>query len=116
MFCPKCGQQVSDQAVYCSNCGNTLKAVGNPPPSSAGQTENVPNYMVHSILTTFLCCMPVGVVAFVFAASVNSKLERGDIEAAKKASNNAKIWCIVSLVTGLLGYAFFIIDFALFAT
>ena len=28
MFCPKCGKQVSDDAVYCPNCKTQLKQVG----------------------------------------------------------------------------------------
>ena len=28
MFCSKCGQEVSDEAQYCSACGNALQSNG----------------------------------------------------------------------------------------
>ena len=59
MYCPKCGSQVSDTAVYCPNCRTQLKA--NSPdttPSAAGSfglptlyTSNyVPGYKIDKVL------------------------------------------------------------------
>jgi hypothetical protein len=61
----------------------------------------VPNYLVFAILATVLCCLPTGIVAIVFAAQVNSKLQAGDWAGAQAASKTAKIWCWVSLGLGL---------------
>lgn len=52
--------------------------------------QRVPNYLVQSILVTLFCCLPFGVVAIIYAAQVNSKLQVGDYEGAVKASNTAK--------------------------
>ncbi len=67
--------------------------------------RSVQNYLVPAILVTLFCCLPLGIVAIVNAAQVNSKLEAGDYEGAMLASNNAKKFCwwafgagIVSLV------------------
>ncbi|MFI0368777.1 CD225/dispanin family protein [Actinomadura sp. 1N219] len=75
-----------------------------PPPTSPeyGAGSPPPNYLVWSILTTILCCLPAGVVSIVFAAQVNSKWSAGDQAGAYKASNNAKTWAIVSAVVGLI--------------
>lgn len=59
-------------------------------------SREVPNYLVQSILVTLFCCLPFGVVAIVFAAQVNSKLEAGDYEGAVEASNKAKLFCWIS--------------------
>ena len=85
-------------------------AVGAIPPaeedlrSEAGALSpaEVPNYLVHAILCTLCCCVPTGIVAIVYAAQVNGHLERGEYAAAQAASENAKLWCIISLVLGLL--------------
>jgi hypothetical protein len=61
----------------------------------------VPNYLVFAILTTVLCCLPAGVPAIVYAAQVNGKLQMGDVAGAQAASNNAKLWCMISGGLGL---------------
>lgn len=69
------------------------------------------NHLALAIITTILCCLPLGIVSIVFASQVNSKYAAGDYEGAEKASKNAKLFWIISLVLGLaiyLGYAGFI--------
>jgi hypothetical protein len=62
----------------------------------------IQNYLVPAILATLLCFLPTGIAAIVFASQVNSKLSAGDYAGAKKASDNAKLWTIVSVVVGLV--------------
>jgi uncharacterized protein YbjQ (UPF0145 family) len=59
MYCPKCGSQVSDTAVYCPNCRTQLKAASpNASPNAAGSyglpmlyTSNyVPGYKIDKVL------------------------------------------------------------------
>ena len=42
------------------------------------ESRNIPNYLVQAILTTLFCCLPFGIVAIVYAAQVNTKIEAGD--------------------------------------
>ncbi|MBF2063188.1 MAG: CD225/dispanin family protein [Calothrix sp. C42_A2020_038] len=65
------------------------------------QNRQVPTYLPQAILTTIFCCLPFGVVAIVYAAQVNTKLQLGDYEGAMQASKNAKLWCWVSFGVGL---------------
>lgn len=100
MFCQKCGAQNDEGALNCSQCGNDLK--GAPAaPAGAPPREHVPNYLVPAILTTLFCCLPFGIVAIVFAAQVNGKLQAGDYAGARAASGNAKMWSWISLGLGL---------------
>lgn len=62
------------------------------------------NYLVWAILSTLLCCMPLGIVSIVFATNVNKHWLRGDYAAAEKASEQAKTWCFVSAGAGILLY------------
>ena len=83
--------------------------------------ENKPvrpkNYLALALITTLLCCIPLGIVSIVYSTKVNSAYEAGNYDAALKASKNAKTWGIVALVAGLIAYiiVFFIYGVALFA-
>jgi hypothetical protein len=63
-------------------------------------THTVPNHLVWAILTTLLCCMPLGIVSIVHAAKVNSLVAAGDIAGAQNASAAAKKWAIWSAIAG----------------
>jgi t-SNARE complex subunit (syntaxin) len=56
---------------------------------------------VQSILVTF-CCWPLGIVAIIFAAQVNSRLAAGDVNGALEASRKARLFCWIALGLGLL--------------
>jgi hypothetical protein len=47
--------------------------------------------------------LPFGIAAIVSAAKVNELLARGDYEGAVRASEEAKKWCWVSFVLGIIG-------------
>ena len=103
MYCGSCGAEREDGARFCKRCGGAL---ADPPPDAealaAEPPPHVENYLVHAILVTVFCCVPFGVVSIVHAAQVNGKVEAGDIEGARRASANAKMWAWVSFGTGLV--------------
>lgn len=39
MFCPKCGAQCADDAVFCGSCGNSLKADAQKPAAAAQNVD-----------------------------------------------------------------------------
>ena len=66
-----------------------------------------PNHLVWAILSTILCCLPLGIVSIVFAAQVNSKWTAGDYAGAQEASAKAKkfaIWSVVAFFVMLVIY------------
>lgn len=85
-----------DNAFKCVACGKDLVRVGPASP------VNIPNYLVQAILVTVCCCVPFGIVAIVYAAQVNGKVQAGDITAALDYSNKAKMWCWIGFGLGLL--------------
>ena len=106
MICPQCGATNADNAAACVQCGRNFQPLAPPVPLQATGVvlppgATVPNYLVFAILATVLCCLPAGIPAIVYAAQVNSKLQAGDLAAAQAASNNAKMWCWISLGLGL---------------
>lgn len=64
--------------------------------------ERIPNYLVQSILVTLCCCMPLGIVAIIFSAQVNSKLASGDLAGARDASAKAKMFAWIGFAFGLV--------------
>jgi hypothetical protein len=58
------------------------------------------NHLVMAILATALCCVPVGVVAIIFASQVNSKFAQGDWAGAQRASKNAATWSWIAIIAG----------------
>ena len=81
-------------------------------PPERSQVEYIPNYLAPAILVTIFCCLPAGIVAIVYAAQVNGKAAAGDIEGARRDSNNAKTWAWIGFGFSLLaivGYVIFVV-------
>ena len=74
-----------------------------------GQPSGPPpaNNLVWAILSTVLCCLPLGIASIVFAAQVNGKYAAGDLAGAQESSRKAKqfaIWSAASAVVLTAGY------------
>lgn len=70
------------------------------PPPATGTTTSVPNYLIPAIISLF-CCLPGGVVAVIFAAQVNGKVQAGDIAGAQDSAKKAKMISFISIGLGL---------------
>lgn len=117
MYCPNCGHDNFDTAAHCAACGTTLNSNGAPPPppaygapqggynayGAAPAGPKPPNHLVWAILATLCCCLPGGIVAIVYAAQVDGKYNAGDLAGAQQASNNAKLWAMISTGLGFVG-------------
>lgn len=66
-----------------------------------------PTYLVWSILSIFLCCFPLGIVAVIYSSKVRPAYDRGDFAEAERASNTAMWWLIAAIVVGLVTAPFF---------
>lgn len=89
-----------------SDYGSTPPPPPPPPPPSYGapgaQGTAPPNYLVWAILSTILCCIPLGIVSIVFSTQVNSKWAMGDIAGAQAASEKAKKFAMWGAIIGVL--------------
>jgi len=69
-------------------------------------------WLVESILVTLFCCLPFGIAGIVNASKVESRFYAGDIDAAHRASAEAKKWTMVSLWVGIgVGVLYFFAAF-----
>lgn len=120
MYCPKCGWNNSDDATKCANCAAEMtgaqpqpqqQPMQQMPPQPYGQppqqygapqpVQNVPDYLLWSILVTIFCCLPFGIVAIVKAAAANGKKNVGDYYGAMQDAAAAKTWVWWSFGVGL---------------
>jgi len=67
---------------------------------NAGRGEFVPNHLAWAILSTLLCCLPLGIVSIVYAARVDGLRAAGDIAGARAASDSARNWALASALIG----------------
>ena len=66
------------------------------------------NYLALSIITTVLCCVPLGIVAVIKSSKVESLYLTGHYEEAKKASEDAKKWSIIGILLSVIGVGLYI--------
>ena len=70
---------------------------------------SIPNHLawaiIATVLATCLCCPLglIGIIAIVQSNKVNSLLNQGDLEGARRASDSAKTWCWVATVLAIIG-------------
>jgi len=78
------------------------------PPANV-RPERPDSYLGWCVASIILCCMITGIVAVVYATKVNPLYDRGEYEAARKASEKTELWLIISIVLGLVSLPFQIV-------
>jgi hypothetical protein len=69
--------------------------------SNAGPPPN--NNLVLAILSTVLCCLPLGIYAIVLSTKVNTLWAQGDEAGALKAAADAKKFSLIgAAITGVI--------------
>ena len=60
-------------------------------------------HLALAIITTILCCLPLGAVGIIKASRVSTEFQAGNYEAALKYSADAKKWSIIAIIVGVVG-------------
>jgi hypothetical protein len=53
-------------------------------------------------IISLFCCLPLGIVAVIFAARVNGQVQAGDTAGALESSRKAKMFSYISIGLGLV--------------
>ena len=73
------------------------------------------NNMVWAILSTVLCCLPLGIIAIIKASKVEQLWYQGFHAEAQKAADDAKKWAIWSAVSiGIIIVLYFVFMLVIF--
>jgi hypothetical protein len=70
-------------------------------------------WLTESILATFFCCLPFGVVGIIHAANVTTLYAQGLIDEAYEASADAEKWTKIAFWCAIVGYvSYFMLIFS----
>ncbi|MGM9812293.1 MAG: CD225/dispanin family protein [Muribaculaceae bacterium] len=72
-----------------------------PQPPVAPEAE-APTNLVWAVIVTVMCCQITGVIAIVYGVMTSSANSAGNYEKARRYSDIAQIWVMVSIVLGLI--------------
>ena len=73
-------------------------------------TPQKPNdHLVLAILTTLLCCMPLGIVSIVRSTQVNSYWAAEKYDEAIQASADAKKWAMIGMGLCIAGFLIYLL-------
>ena len=103
MFCKKCGSQVPQNSTVCPNCQTPAAQAPMTPP------VKVKSNMGQAIIVTLFCCLPLGIVAIVYAAKVSGLVAAGNIPAAQDAARKSNMWSWIGLGVGLIVAAIYVL-------
>ena len=100
-----------------SDYGSSAPPPPPPPPYGAPGAQGTPppNYLVWAIVSTVLCCLPLGVASIVFSTQVNSKWAMGDAAGAQDASEKAKKFAMWGAIAGVIGAVLYVLFFVVLA-
>jgi hypothetical protein len=87
-----------------------------PPPGGGPMPGGAPpdNNLVWAILSTVLCCLPLGIVSIVKSTQVSGLWARGQYAEAQKAADDAKKFAIWSAIAWAVLVVLYLIIFVVF--
>lgn len=57
------------------------------------------NYLALSIITTVMCCMPLGIVSIIKSTKVDGLYHEGKYQEAEETSKSAKNWAMAGIIS-----------------
>ena len=85
------------------------------PPPVGGPVGGPPdNKLVWAILATIFCCIPLGIVAIIKSAEVNSKWNSGDAAGAHQSAADAAKWIKWAVIAGVVSAVLSVVAWFLF--
>ena len=97
-YCPKCGEQLIDDAKFCKNCGASLEGMPNP-------QQNINNFQVPAVENDHTAAIVIGYILAVliplFGIIMAIYLITRD---SQKAKRHGKYMIVVALIVWFLSF------------
>lgn len=77
--------------------------------NNSGAPSSGTPYMILAIFTILMCCMPLGIVAIIYASRINGLLRNGDYAGARESAKKVKLFSIIGIIGGLISMTFLLI-------
>lgn len=94
---PACGRNMPENRVGQYEYGTQSHPFDAQSPQIKPDT-----WLVGAILSTILCCLPLGIAAIIMSTTGSAQWDRGETSQAIKSFHTAKILTIISIVSGIL--------------
>ena len=72
------------------------------------------NHLAKAIIATCICCFPLGIIAIINSAKVDSAFDRGNYDEAERLAKEAGKWANISLWIGIVFWILYVILLALY--
>ena len=73
------------------------------------------NYLALSIITTVMCCMPLGIVSIIKSTKVDGLYHAGKYQEAEETSKSAKNWALAGIIPMVVFYVIYFLFIILVA-
>lgn len=104
---PDIPQPSADPVIWpAAPAPSTADAYTHQTASTETEQQKPDTYLVWNIVATLACCIPTGIVGIVMSNKVNEAYARGDMQRARKMSERAAWWLLISIVLGLVALPF----------
>jgi hypothetical protein len=80
-----------------------------PQPSYSSAPAKPDNYLVWAILSTVLCCLPLGIVSIINSTKVDNLYQQGKYEEAQETADKAKKYAIYGAIIGAVAMLIYIL-------
>lgn len=72
----------------------------------------IQDHLVWAVICTLCLCPPIGIPALIAAAQVGVKLDARNFQGALNSSRNARRWCVLATLVGVVIYGLLLITVA----
>ncbi len=97
-------QRQNTQSLHGQKVGGGSGSI--PPPM-----QKPDNNLVWAILSTLLCCLPLGIVSIISATKVDNLWNSGQYDAAAKEAKKAKDWAIYAAIGAVIFWIIYMVAF-----
>lgn len=71
-------------------------------PRPESRPPQPPSYLGWCIASIILCCLIPGIIATIYASKVSPLYNSGDYDGARRASERAELWLIITITVGIV--------------